>query len=177
MNSSEQALRKEFVSSLIARFKLSADPFTQGHLLDLIAPIAINQFREFMMRLTALNAPYKDAFQKIHIVVLSFDDSSAMKHDDQLATQFYQRFYALYFRLSADKSFGTMDIISRFQSIDLKTVAFNGEVFNGLELAIIRQIGISDLARLVIFDKQLFLSRVAQAIHQIVTPSTLPSNR
>ena len=158
-------LRHIFVTDLMEYYKIEETPFLRSHIEDLVKDIQPKQYRDFLLKLSTTDMPYKNGFEKIATVAQSFKDEfkNVLFSDvKRRVKQLYDIMYELH-RQIGESSSETLSEKERFMQVYFSKIRDKKSdklLFDDLDIEVIKDIGKSWIYDTVIFDKSLFLERV-----------------
>lgn len=171
---------KEFVSHLIARFKLEENPFTRGHIVDLISSIPPKQYREFSRRLSEGDFAFKDAFQKISAVADSFKEeyeTGLFAGVEKMAKEFCDKCYGIYMRVISDGQLKGMADKEKYELVKFDLLKNEGKpLLDKMELYLIKEMTPGYIASTVLRDQYTLNLRVIKEIKTYIIRN-LPQNQ
>ncbi|MEA2110884.1 MAG: hypothetical protein U9P71_02425 [Campylobacterota bacterium] len=165
MNTLNKNIKEQFVTSLMNYFKIEEDINLRAHIADLTQSIEANQYREFFRRLSTSVFEYKTAYEKIALVVQSFEDeriASLFSGVKERVKKLYDVMYELHKMIILDETSIT-SALERFLHVyfaKLRDKSSNKLVLDALDIEVIKNITKEWIFNHVSYDKSLFLERV-----------------
>ncbi len=183
MNTVAKNIKDQFVTSLMNYFKIEEDINLRAHITDLTQNIEASQYREFFRRLSTSSFEYKTAYEKISLVVNSFEEeqlNSLFAEVKERVKKLYDTMYELHKMIVLDEN---QDISAqeRFNHVyfaRLRDKNSNELLLDSLDIEVIKSIGKAWIFNHVSYDKSLFLDRLEleyknAIIHRHTDVSTL----
>jgi len=169
----DAAIKTQFVTSLMNYFKIEEDINLRAHIDDITQPINRSDYREFFRRLSAGTMSFKNPFEKISLVAMSFTQTE--KKEDKSAKNLYDLMYELRKNIIlAQDAEGSAQ--ERFEAIYISKIKDKntGEfLLNTEDIDVIRNLGKHWIFDNVAGDKSYFLNVVNaeyQRVRLHVTP-------
>ncbi len=158
-------IKDQFVSSLMNYFKIEEDINLRAHIADLTDRIQSAQYREFFRRLSCNDYAYKGAFEKIALVVRSFE----VQEREMLFSDVARRVRTLYDIMYELRKMMVLEEaqeqtpLQRFMRVHFARMK-NGQtdelLLDHLDIEVVKTIGKEWIFNHVAYDKTLFCSRV-----------------
>ena len=156
----DAAIKTQFVTSLMNYFKIEEDINLRAHIDDITRSINRSEYREFFRRLSAGDMEFKNPFEKISLVAMSFSQTG--KEKDKSAQKLYNLMYELRKNIvlarnredSAQKRFEAI-YISKIKDKNTGELLLNSE-----DIEVIRNLGKRWIFENVAGDKSYFLNIV-----------------
>ncbi len=165
MNTLNKNIKDQFVTSLMNYFKIDEDINLRAHIADLTQSIEASQYREFFRRLSTSSFEYKMAYEKIALVVQSFEDeriASLFSGVKERVKKLYDVMYELHKMIILDET-STTSALERFLHVyfaKLRDKNSNELILDALDIEVIKNITKEWIFNHVSYDKSLFLERV-----------------
>ncbi len=165
MNTLNKNIKDQFVTSLMNYFKIDEDINLRAHIADLTQNIEANQYREFFRRLSTSVFEYKMAYEKIALVVQSFEDeriASLFSGVKERVKKLYDVMYELHKMIILDET-STAPAQERFNHVyfaKLRDKSSDELILDTLDIEVIKNITKVWIFNHVSYDKSLFLERV-----------------
>ena len=165
MNTVNQNIKDQFVTSLMNYFKIDEDINLRAHIADLTQLIEANQYREFFRRLSTSSFEYKMAYEKIALVVQSFEDErihSLFAGVKERVKKLYDVMYELHKMIVLDEN-SEIPAKERFNHVyfaKLRDKNSNELILDDLDIDVIKNITKEWIFDHVSYDKSLFIDRV-----------------
>jgi hypothetical protein len=165
MNSVTKNIKDQFVTSLMNYFKIEEDINLRAHIADLTQNIEPNQYREFFRRLSMSQFEYKMAYEKIALVVQSFEEEELkelFKDVKIRVKKLYDVMYELHKMIILDETSQT-PAKERFLHVyfaRLRHKDSNEPILDALDIEVVKNITKAWIFDHVSYDKSLFLERV-----------------
>jgi len=165
MNQLNRNIKDQFVSSLMNYFKIEEDLNLRAHIADVTQHIESVQYREFFRRLSFNDYAYKGAFEKIALVVQSFE----AEQQEKLFSEVKERVKALYdvmyelhrmMILEDDRELSALERFERIHFARLKNGRTRELLLDALDIEVVKSIGKEWIFKHVAYDKSLFLDRL-----------------
>ncbi len=165
MNQLNSNIKDQFVSSLMNYFKIEEDINLRAHIADVTQHIESAQYREFFRRLSFNDYAYKGAFEKIALVVKSFEEDqqkmlfSGVKERVQ---SLYDIMYELH-RMMVLEEAQELTPLERFVRVHFARLkhAQTQELFlDDIDIDVVKSVGKEWIFNHVAYDKSLFLDRM-----------------
>ncbi len=165
MNQLNRNIKDQFVSSLMNYFKIEEDINLRAHIADVTRHIDQTRYREFFRRLSFNDYAYKGAFEKIALVVQSFE----IEQREKLFAEVKERVKTLYDimyelrRMMLLEESGELSALERFVRVHfarLKRAQTQELLLDELDIDVVKSIGKEWIYRHVAYDKSLFLDRL-----------------
>ena len=157
-------LKHIFVTDLMEYYKIEETPFLRSHIEDLIKDIKPKQYREFLLKLSTSEMPYKNGFEKIATVAQSFKDEfkNVLFSDvKRRVKQLYDIMYELH-RQIGETDGGNLSEKERFMQVYISKIRNkdSGELlFDELDIEVIKNLTKAWIYDTVVFDKSLFIEK------------------
>ncbi len=165
MNQLNSNIKDQFVSSLMNYFKIEEDINLRAHIADVTQHIESAQYREFFRRLSFNDYAYKGAFEKIALVVKSFEDEQR----NILFSGVKERVKALYdtmyelrrmMVLEEGQDLSPLERFVRIHFARLKRAQTQELLLDELDIDVVKSVGKEWIFNHVAYDKSLFLDRI-----------------
>ncbi len=165
MNQLDSTIKDQFVSSLMNYFKIEEDINLRAHIADLTQAIERVQYREFFRRLSHNEYAYKGAFEKIALVVRSFEqeyENELFAEVTERVNRLYSTLYELHkmIVLDDDRSLSEEARFCRVHFARLKNAQTQELLLDDLDIEVVKALGKAWIFHHVAYDKSLFLKRV-----------------
>ncbi len=165
MNQLNSNIKDQFVSSLMNYFKIEEDINLRAHIADLTQTIDSSRYREFFRRLSHGDFAYKGAFERIALVVQSFEQEQYDKLFHGLKERvgkLYNTMYELRRIMILDET-QKLAPIERFVQVHfarLKDKHTEELLLDELDIEVVKKVGKAWIFNHVAYDKSLFLDRM-----------------
>lgn len=169
----EQNIKDQFVTSLMNYFKIEEDINLRAHIADLTRDIEPSQYRIFFRRLSENSYEYKSAYEKIALVVKSFEEeriNSLFKEVKERVKKLYDTMYELHKMIVLDNT-QTISAKERFNQVyfaKLKHKNSDNLILDELDIEVVKNIGKEWIFDHVSYDKSLFLDRLELEYKNII---------
>ncbi len=165
MNTVTKNIKDQFVTSLMNYFKIEEDINLRAHIADLTRNIEASRYREFFRRLSTSGFEYKTAYEKISLVVNSFEEeqlNSLFAEVKERVKKLYDTMYELHKMIVLNEN-QTTPAQERFNHVyfaRLRDKNSNELLLDDLDIEVIKNIGKEWIFNHVSYDKSLFLDRL-----------------
>ncbi len=156
----DAAIKTQFVTSLMNYFKIEEDINLRAHIDDITRSINRSEYREFFRRLSAGDMEFKNPFEKISLVAMSF--SETQKLENESSKNLYNLMYDLRKSIILDES-AKGSAQERFEAVYISKIKDKntGELLlNSEDIEVIRNLGKRWIFENVAGDKSYFLNIV-----------------
>lgn len=163
----DDQIRTQFVTSLMNYFKIDEDVFLRSHIDELIRPIPVSQYSEFLRRLSSGDFSYKTGVEKISLVAHELYEElrSPLQIEAHERTQKLTSLMYDLRRMISETKDSEMSASQRFENVRFTTIKHPSSSENLLDILDIEVVKI--LTKKWIYDhiasdRGLFELRVAQ---------------
>lgn len=169
----DDQIRSQFVNSLMNYFKIEEDVFLRSHIDELIRPISVTKYSDFLHRLSTRPLSFKTGIEKIALIaqeILS-EQRSPLEEEARLRTQkLYDLMYDL--RRSITEVKGSLQsALERFENVRFTTLRrsdSNTPLLDAMDIDAIRQVSKRWIYDYVAFDRGLFEARLLHEYTQLL---------
>jgi hypothetical protein len=158
-------IRTQFVSSLMNYFKIEEDVFLRSHIDELIRPIAVARYSDFLHRLSTRAIPFKSGIEKIALIAqeLIQEQLSPLAQESTQRTQkLYNLMYDLRRSITEERN-AQHSALSRFENVkftSIKRADSQEALLDSLDIDVIRNVTKQWIYDYVTLDRGLFESRI-----------------
>ncbi|MDD2828087.1 MAG: hypothetical protein PHW18_00780 [Sulfuricurvum sp.] len=163
----DDQIRSQFVTSLMNYFKIDEDVFLRSHIDELIRPIPIARYSEFLRRLSTRDLAFKTGIEKISLIAQEMfeEQRSPLEHQAHERSQkLYQLMYDLRRHVSEEKN-SEHSALERFENIrftSIKQADSTEALLDSLDIDVVRILTKRWIYDYVSNDRGLFELRCAQ---------------
>jgi hypothetical protein len=163
----EDQIRAKFVHTLMLYFKIDEDVFLKSHIDELIRPISVGRYKEFLHKLSSGNFEYKTGIEKISIIAHEMYEQSTTAFEDQ-AYKRTEKLAALMYDIRRDitsQKNGESSASERFENIrftTIKTAGSSEPLLDSIDIDVIKTLTKKRIYDYVSNDNGLFKVRVNQ---------------
>lgn len=161
----DDQIRSQFVSSLMNYFKIEEDVFLRSHIDELIRPISVTKYSDFLHRLSTRPLLFKTGIEKIALIAQEIlaEQRSPLEEEARARTQkLYDLMYDLRRSITEVKG-SEYSAVERFENVRFTSLRrSNSEepLLDRLDIELIRCVTKRWIYDYVAFDRGLFEVRV-----------------
>lgn len=158
-------IRTQFVSSLMNYFKIEEDVFLRSHIDELIRPIAVTRYSDFLHRLSTRTLAFKTGIEKIALIAqeLIEEQLSPLAQEAKERTQkLYNLMYDLRRSITEERN-AQHSALARFENVKFTSIkrADSAELLlDSLDIDVIRNVTKQWIYDYVTLDRGLFEARI-----------------
>ncbi|MCL4430982.1 MAG: hypothetical protein M1300_01535 [Epsilonproteobacteria bacterium] len=158
-------IRTQFVSSLMNYFKIEEDVFLRSHIDELIRPIAVTRYSDFLHRLSTRTLSFKTGIEKIALIAqeLIEEQLSPLAQEAKERTQkLYNLMYDLRRSITEERN-AQHSALARFENVKFTSIkrADSAELLlDSLDIDVIRNVTKQWIYDYVTLDRGLFEARI-----------------
>jgi len=158
-------IRSQFVSSLMNYFKIEEDVFLRSHIDELIRPIAVARYSDFLNRLSTRSMPFKSGIEKIALIAqeLTQEQLSPLSQEARERTQkLYNLMYDLRRSITEERN-AQHSALVRFENVkftSIKRADSQELLLDSLDIEVIRNVTKQWIYDYVTLDRGLFEARI-----------------
>ena len=158
-------IRSQFVSSLMNYFKIEEDVFLRSHIDELIRPISVTRYSDFLNRLSTRTMAFKTGIEKIALIAqeLTEEQLSPLAQEARERTQkLYNLMYDLRRSITEERN-AQHSALARFENVKFTTIkrADSHELLlDALDIDVIRNVTKQWIYDYVTLDRGLFEARI-----------------
>lgn len=158
-------IRTQFVSSLMNYFKIDEDVFLRSHIDELIRPISVTRYSDFLRRLSTRNLPFKTGIEKIALIAqeLTEEQLSPLAQEARERTQkLYNLMYDLRRSITEQRN-AQHSALARFENVmftSIKRADSEELLLDSLDIDVIRNVTKQWIYDYVTLDRGLFEARI-----------------
>lgn len=158
-------IRAQFVSSLMNYFKIEEDVFLRSHIDELIRPIAVTRYSDFLHRLSTRTLAFKTGIEKIALIAqeLIEEQLSPLAQEAKERTQkLYNLMYDLRRSITEERN-AQHSALARFENVKFTSIkrADSAELLlDSLDIDVIRNVTKQWIYDYVTLDRGLFEARI-----------------
>lgn len=161
----DDQIRNQFITSLMNYFKIEEDVFLRSHIDELIRPISVTKYSDFLHRLSTRQFAFKTGIEKIALIaqeILSEQRSPIEQEARDRTQKLYDIMYDLRRTITELKG-SEQSAMERFENVRFTTLRrSNSEnpLLDSLDIDLIRMVTKRWIYDYVAFDRGLFEARV-----------------
>lgn len=161
----DDQIRAQFVSSLMNYFKIEEDVFLRSHIDELIRPISVTRYSDFLNRLSTRALAFKTGIEKIALIAqeLLEEQLSPLSKEAQERTQkLYNLMYDLRRTITEERD-AQHSALTRFENVkftSIKRADSQELLLDSLDIDVIRNVTKRWIYDYVSLDRGLFESRI-----------------
>lgn len=169
----DDQIRSQFITSLMNYFKIEEDVFLRSHIDELIRPISVTKYSDFLHRLSTRQFPFKTGIEKIALIaqeILSEQRSPLEQEAKERTQKLYDLMYDLRRSITEVKG-STQSALERFENVrftSLRRSDSQDPLLDSLDIDLIRIITKRWIYDYVAFDRGLFEARVEHEYIQLL---------
>jgi hypothetical protein len=158
-------IRSQFVSSLMNYFKIEEDVFLRSHIDELIRPISVTRYSDFLHRLSTRAMPFKSGIEKIALIAqeLTEEQLSPLAQEARERTQkLYNLMYDLRRSITEERN-AQHSALVRFENVkftSIKRADSQELLLDSLDIDVIRNVTKQWIYDYVTLDRGLFEVRI-----------------
>jgi hypothetical protein len=158
-------IRGQFVSSLMNYFKIEEDVFLRSHIDELIRPIAVTRYSDFLHRLSTRTLAFKTGIEKIALIAqeLIEEQLSPLAQEAKERTQrLYNLMYDLRRSITEERN-AQHSALARFENVkftSIKRADSTQPLLDSLDIDVIRNVTKQWIYDYVTLDRGLFEARI-----------------
>lgn len=161
----DDQIRTQFVSSLMNYFKIEEDVFLRSHIDELIRPISVTRYSDFLHRLSTRTLAFKTGIEKIALIAqeLIEEQLSPLAQEAKERTQkLYNLMYDLRRSITEERN-AQHSALTRFENVKFTSIkrADSAELLlDSLDIDVIRNVTKQWIYDYVTLDRGLFEVRI-----------------
>lgn len=161
----DDQIRSQFVTSLMNYFKIEEDIFLRGHIDELLRPISVTKYSEFLHRLSTKEFAFKTGIEKIALIAQEFIEEQ-LSPLEQEARERTEKLYNLMYDLRrsiTEQRDGDHSALERFENVrftSIKRTDSSELLLDGVDIDVIRNVTKKWIYDYVSLDRGLFESRI-----------------
>lgn len=161
----DDQIRTQFVSSLMNYFKIEEDVFLRSHIDELIRPISVTRYSDFLHRLSTRTLAFKTGIEKIALIAqeLIEEQLSPMSQEAKERTQkLYNLMYDLRRSITEERN-AQHSALARFENVKFTSIkrADSAQLLlDSLDIDVIRNVTKQWIYDYVTLDRGLFEARI-----------------
>jgi hypothetical protein len=161
----DDQIRTQFVSSLMNYFKIEEDVFLRSHIDELIRPISVTRYSDFLHRLSTRPLAFKTGIEKIALIAqeLIEEQLSPLSQEAKERTQkLYNLMYDLRRSIIEERN-AQHSALTRFENVKFTSIkrADSAELLlDSLDIDVIRNVTKQWIYDYVTLDRGLFEARI-----------------
>lgn len=161
----DDQIRSQFVSSLMNYFKIEEDVFLRSHIDELIRPISVAHYNEFLHRLSTRSLAFKTGIEKIALIAqeLIEEQLSPLAQEARERTQkLYNLMYDLRRSITEERN-AQHSALTRFENVkftSIKRADSDQPLLDSLDIDVIRNVTKQWIYDYVTLDRGLFEARI-----------------
>ncbi len=161
----DDQIRGQFVSSLMNYFKIEEDVFLRSHIDELIRPISVTRYSDFLNRLSTRPLAFKTGIEKIALIAqeLLEEQLSPLAKEAQERTQkLYNLMYDLRRSITEERD-AQLSALTRFENVkftSIKRADSQQLLLDTLDIDVIRNVTKRWIYDYVSLDRGLFEARI-----------------
>lgn len=161
----DDQIRSQFVTSLMNYFKIEEDVFLRSHIDELIRPISVGRYSDFLHRLSTRTLAFKTGIEKIALIAqeLLEEQLSPLAKEAQERTQkLYNLMYDLRRSITEERN-SEHSALERFENVrftSIKRADSSELLLDSIDIDVIRNVTKRWIYDYVSLDRGLFESRV-----------------
>lgn len=161
----DDQIRAQFVSSLMNYFKIEEDVFLRSHIDELIRPIDVAYYNEFLHRLSTRSLAFKTGIEKIALIAqeLIEEQLSPLAQEARERTQkLYNLMYDLRRSITEERN-AQHSALSRFENVKFTSIKRSDceqPLLDSLDIDVIRNVTKQWIYDYVSLDRGLFETRI-----------------
>ena len=161
----DDQIRSQFVSSLMNYFKIEEDVFLRSHIDELIRPISVTRYSDFLHRLSTRTLAFKTGIEKIALIAqeLIEEQLSPLAQEAKERTQkLYNLMYDLRRSITEERN-AQHSALARFENVKFTSIkrADSAELLlDSLDIDVIRNVTKQWIYDYVTLDRGLFEARI-----------------
>lgn len=166
-------IRSQFVSSLMNYFKIDEDVFLRSHIDELIRPINVTRYSDFLHRLSTRAMPFKSGIEKIALIAqeLTEEQLSPLVQEARQRTQkLYNLMYDLRRSITEERN-AQHSALVRFENVkftSIKRADSQELLLDSLDIDLIRNVTKQWIYDYVTLDRGLFESRIEREYADLI---------
>ncbi|MDP1783970.1 MAG: hypothetical protein Q8K81_00940 [Sulfuricurvum sp.] len=161
----DDQIRSQFVTSLMNYFKIEEDVFLRSHIDELIRPISVGRYSDFLHRLSTRTLAFKTGIEKIALIaqeLLEEQLSPLAKEAKERTQKLYNLMYDLRRSITEERN-SEHSALERFENVrftSIKRADSSELLLDSIDIDVIRNVTKRWIYDYVSLDKGLFESRV-----------------
>ncbi|MDD5211186.1 MAG: hypothetical protein PHV62_02135 [Sulfuricurvum sp.] len=166
-------IRSQFVSSLMNYFKIEEDVFLRSHIDELIRPISVTRYSDFLHRLSTRAMPFKSGIEKIALIAqeLTEEQLSPLAQEARERTQkLYNLMYDLRRSITEERN-AQHSALARFENVkftSIKRADSQELLLDSLDIDVIRNVTKQWIYDYVTLDRGLFEARIEREYNDLL---------
>jgi hypothetical protein len=166
-------IRAQFVSSLMNYFKIEEDVFLRSHIDELIRPIAVTRYSDFLHRLSTRTLAFKTGIEKIALIAqeLIEEQLSPLAQEAKERTQrLYNLMYDLRRNITEERN-AQHSALTRFENVkftSIKRADSEQPLLDSLDIDVIRNVTKQWIYDYVTLDRGLFEARIEREYAELL---------
>ncbi len=163
----DDQIRAQFVTSLMNYFKIDEDVFLRSHIDELIRPISVGRYSEFLRRLSSRDFAYKTGIEKISLIsheLIEEQRSPLELEAHERAQKLYALMYDLRRNVTEEKN-SEHSASERFENVrftSIKQASSSEPILDSLDIEVVRILTKRWIYDYVSNDRGLFEARVTR---------------
>ncbi len=169
----DDQIRTQFVSSLMNYFKIEEDVFLRSHIDELIRPISVTRYSDFLHRLSTRTLAFKTGIEKIALIAqeLIEEQLSPLAQEAKERTQkLYNLMYDLRRSITEERN-AQQSALARFENVKFTSIkrADSAQLLlDSLDIDVIRNVTKQWIYDYVTLDRGLFEARIEREYTQLL---------
>lgn len=169
----DDQIRSQFVSSLMNYFKIDEDVFLRSHIDELIRPISVTSYSDFLHRLSTRTMAFKTGIEKIALIAqeLLEEQLSPLAKEAQERTQkLYHLMYDLRRTITEERN-AQHSALTRFGNVkftSIKRADSQELLLDSLDIDVIRNVTKQWIYDYVTLDRGLFEARIQREYSELL---------
>lgn len=161
----DDQIRTQFVSSLMNYFKIEEDVFLRSHIDELIRPISVTRYSDFLHRLSTRTLAFKTGIEKIALIAQELIEeqlSPLAKEAKERTQKLYNLMYDLRRSITEERN-ATHSALARFENVkftSIKRADSEQLLLDSLDIDVIRNVTKQWIYDYVTLDRGLFEARI-----------------
>jgi hypothetical protein len=163
----DDQIRSQFVTSLMNYFKIDEDVFLRSHIDELIRPINVGRYSEFLRRLSSRDFVYKTGIEKISLISheLTEEQLSPLELEaHERAQKLYALMYDLRRNITEERN-SEHSAAERFENVRFTSIKQAGSaepILDTLDIEVVRTLTKRWIYDYVSNDRGLFEAKVTR---------------